>query len=85
MSSYLIMARTQAYAMRITRMLVSHNLYATIIRPPASITHGECAFAVKVAQRQFAEVRAALQRSGLEYGKIYLLSPDGNAEELGVR
>ncbi|MDR0818395.1 MAG: DUF3343 domain-containing protein [Oscillospiraceae bacterium] len=81
MVSYLIMSRTQSQAYRIANLAARSGYYAKIIRPPAEISSGDCSYAVKVPERQLADVLAMLNRNGIERGKVYLYRADGTTEE----
>jgi hypothetical protein len=81
MISYLILCRTQSQAHRIAGLIVHSGHYATVMRPPAEISSGNCTFSVKVPERQIGDILALLKKSGIERGKIYVYRPDGSADE----
>jgi hypothetical protein len=58
-------------------LTVQSGYYAKIIRPPADISPGDCSYAVKVPERQLADILAMLNREGIEPGKVYMYRSDG--------
>ncbi|MDR2360258.1 MAG: DUF3343 domain-containing protein [Oscillospiraceae bacterium] len=80
LTTYLIMCKNQTAALRLADYLSGKGFYASLTRPPAGITGGDCSFAVKVAERQLIQALAALNESGLRHGKVYAYFPDGRTQ-----
>jgi hypothetical protein len=71
-------------AQRLANYLARTGYYASVTRPPAEISNGDCVYAVKVPERQFAEILRLINQVGFERGKIYVYRPDGSTNEVNI-
>jgi len=84
MTTYLIMCRTMSQGQRLANALARSGFYASVVRPPASISHGDCVYAVKVPERQIIQIIKLINQYNFEHGKIYVYYPDGRTLEVNL-
>lgn len=84
MLHYLIMCRSLTYAQRAARVLERAGITAIVTKAPQGVATEGCGYCVKVSERRLADALHALNNAGLAPGKVFLLGPDGAAQEVGA-
>lgn len=82
MKSYLITFRSVTYAQRAEKALERNNIHCRLRRTPRWMEERGCGYAIEAKLADIGQGTAILRLEGVPFRKGYLLSADGNVEEL---
>ena len=81
-SHIIILCRSLTRSQRAAAALQSAGVFASVTKAPQRANPGGCAYGVKLGERNLAAAKAALQREGIECGRLFRVLPDGTLEEV---
>ena len=81
--SALIMFRSLTYAQRASRSLQRNGIPADITKAPQGTTDRGCTYCLRVAEGRLYAALSALQRDGIDHGRILRLS-NGEYREVNL-
>lgn len=68
---YIIMCRSQTYALRARSVLERAGITAGVSRAPQGLGNSGCAWCVKVSPTKYGAAIDSLRRAGANFGKVY--------------
>lgn len=78
----LIMFRSLTYAQRGARVLERFGISAAVTKAPMKTTDKGCSYCVRVSEAAQNRAFAILQDSGIAYGRVFQIKPDGEYREV---
>ena len=82
--SVLIMFRSLTYAQKGARALERSGIGAALTKAPLETTDRGCTYCVRVADQRMSAALAALERQGIEHGRVMRTMGDGSYREVGL-
>ena len=80
--SVLILFRSLTYAQKGVRTLERSGIGAALTKAPLETTDRGCTYCVRVAERHMSAALAALERQGVEHGRVMRSMSDGSYREV---
>ena len=71
MRYFYITFRSVTYAQRGEQILHRTGVYCTLQRTPRILQERGCSYCLRIRDRDISTAKAALEQSGISYGKIY--------------
>lgn len=81
---YLILCQSLTHSIRAERVLQRAGIPAGMMRLPNNISTAGCAYGVRLPQHTRSRALAVLHSAGIDYQKLYMLSPGGVIEEVAL-
>ena len=82
--SVLIMVRSLTYAQKGVRALERSGIAATLTKAPLETTDRGCTYCVRVSEQRMGAALAALERYGVDHGRVLRQLGDGGYREVGL-
>ena len=84
MNGYCITFRSVTPAQRGENVLHKFGYRSSLQRTPRWMEEKGCGYCLRIHTDRIGEVTALLRRNSVDYRKVYLFHPDGEAEEIRV-
>ena len=84
MFDYYFTFRSITGAQRGERALQKEGVECILSRSPKKLSQNGCGYVLKLREKNVYAALIALEHWGVEYGKLYRMGMDGEAEEAGV-
>lgn len=84
MNSYCITFRSVTPAQKGENLLRKFSYRVTLQRTPRWMEEKGCGYCLRLYTDRIGEIAALLRKNNVGYGKVYLLHPDGETEEIRV-
>lgn len=81
--SALILFRTLLYAQRGAHLLAKNGIPGTVVKAPRLAEDRGCTYAIRLSERRRSRALEILKKQGMDYGRVFLVRPDGTLEEVG--
>ena len=78
----LIMFRSLTFAQRGARVLERAGISAFVTKAPLKTTDKGCSYCVRISEGKQWKATAALERSGIQYGRLFRVDSDGELQEV---
>lgn len=83
MNYYLLLSRSITHAQRMSRTLERAGITARFFRPPmGQLTDRGCAYAVRIAERNYPAAMERLALEGLSPMRVFYAEGDGSLSEI---
>ena len=82
--SVLIMFRSLTYAQRGAHALERSGISAALTKAPLETTDRGCTYCVRVAEQRMVAALAALERQGVDHGRVMRAVGDGSYREVSL-
>ena len=83
MNTYLLLSRSITHAQRMSRTLERSGITARFFRPPmGQLTDRGCAYAVRIAEKNYPTAMERLRVGGLSPMRVYYAADNGTLSEI---
>lgn len=69
----LIVVGSITYAQRLARLFSSHGIALSVIKPPVSLGHGSCSYALRIKEADLQKTAALLSGISIKIKGIYVV------------